>query len=115
MLLEGELDYYGGSGWDVFPTIGEKSIYGELEAEFGEVEFGRDPSQSRFRVMLGADPIGEGRISEMHVGGIDVLEKLRDLDGRTVALSVERVDGRRRADRSADAAADLRDDGAAAR
>lgn len=110
MLLEGELDFYAGDGWDTFPTIGGVSIHEELEKEFDEIDFSRyDSDSQRFKVMLGADPVAEGRMSawtgwvgtdvtpgdppEMFVGGVDVLRHLRELDGRTVALSVELADG----------------------
>lgn len=101
LKFEGEVNGWGGSLTDTSPEIGDRHVIHELEGTFGDLW--RD--RPNVRVLLGVEPLAEGPLQAMtgfggtdvtppdspviEVGGFDLLNKLHDLDGRTVVLVIE--------------------------
>lgn len=103
LQLSGEVDAYGGGMCTTSPEVGGRNVVSEIEEMWGGVY----PEGPHVRVLLGVEPIADGHLSALHgfggtdvtppespvieVGDIDLLDKLRDLDGRTVILIIEEV------------------------
>lgn len=98
-----DIDAYDGLT-DVSPHIGGRSVVGEIQRVFGDDVWWR----GHVRVLLGVEPVAEGKLAAVHgfggtdvtppeaptieVGGVDLLERLRALDGREVLLVIEDAD-----------------------
>lgn len=101
--FEGEVDGYDAMATTSFPSIGGRDVIGVLDDAFGT----RKPN---VRVTLGVEPVGVVPVAAgplwteygfagtdvtpsespvITIGGWDLLDRLRDLDGREVILIVE--------------------------
>ena len=105
--IEGEVDAWNADGLSPDPLIGGKSVFGVFEK--AGIDYGYRAPRQRVRVTLGIDPEKQAQREgtfhsyegfagtdvtppeppEIQVGGWDVMERLRELDGRQVALLVE--------------------------
>jgi hypothetical protein len=99
--LAGVLDLYSGSMADTGPRIGGVDVISALDERFPR----RYDERPRMKVWLGVEPVADGalwaihgfggtditpaRMPEITVGGLNILERLDDLDGREVLLIVE--------------------------
>lgn len=104
LLFEGEVDAYGYDTdlCDVSPTIGGRNVIGEVEVIWPWR--GSGAPKPEVEVLLGVEPIATGRLWTLHgfggtevtpaeppeftVGEFDLIARLRELDGRTVALLI---------------------------
>jgi hypothetical protein len=100
LKFEGEVDAYGGGSWSATDVrIGDRDVIDEIGRTWPR------SGESQVRVMLGVEPVATGALStytgfggtdvtpadppEIMVGDIDLVARLRDLDGRTVILFIE--------------------------
>lgn len=106
LKFEGECEPYGGEWSATSPEIGGRHVINEIDAVFGSY-----PQKPNLKVYLGVEPkpplCAEGETftstgfggtdvtpadsPEIMVGGLDLMDKLYDLDGRHVLLIIEEV------------------------
>jgi hypothetical protein len=101
LRFDGELDMYGGDRWATGPEIGGRDVIKEIENVWPY----RSNHRHQVRVTLGVEPVARGGLWAIHgwggteitppdspeitIGGFDLLDRLRNLDGRYVILIIE--------------------------
>lgn len=88
---------------DISPSIGGENVIVRLNETFGQDVY----DKPNVKAYLGVEPVAEGplwaltgfggtdvtppELPEIRVGGLDLIDKLRELEGREVALVVTEV------------------------